>query len=87
MHTITRVPAASNRYARNAVLLALGKAIREARRNRGISQESLALKAHIDRSYMGAIERGDQNIGIMHLTRIAYALEMTLAELVIEAAL
>jgi transcriptional regulator with XRE-family HTH domain len=69
------------------VLLALGGAIRNARRQRGVSQEGLALRTLIDRSYMGAIERGDQNIGVMHLSRIAHALEMTVTELVMEAAI
>ena len=52
-----------------------------------MSQEGLALRTQIDRSYMGAIERGDQNIGVMHLARIAHALDMTVTELVMEAAL
>lgn len=41
----------------------------------------------IDRSYMGSIERGDQNIGVMHLARIASALDMTISELVMDAEL
>jgi transcriptional regulator with XRE-family HTH domain len=65
----------------------LGAAIRRARRERGVSQESLALLTEIDRSYMGSIERGDQNVGVMHLVRIADALDVTVAELVIEAEL
>jgi transcriptional regulator with XRE-family HTH domain len=81
------VPIASPRHAGHPVLTALGGAIRQARRERGISQEGLALLTQIDRSYMGAIERGDQNIGVMHLTRIAHAMEMTVTELVMEAAL
>jgi transcriptional regulator with XRE-family HTH domain len=81
------VPNASPRHARNPVLTALGKAIRRARKERGFSQEALAHETEIDRAYMGSIERGDQNIGVMHLARIAYALEMTVTELVMEAAL
>ena len=81
------MPIASPRHARHQVLTALGGAIRQARRKRGISQEGLALLTQIDRSYMGAIERGDQNIGVMHLARIAHAMEMTVTELVMEAAL
>lgn len=82
-----RVPVASPRHARHPVLIALGAAIRRARRERGISQENLALLSDIDRSYMGSIERGDQNIGAMHLWRIACSLDMTITELVMEAAL
>lgn len=69
------------------MLIALGLAIRRARRERDVSQENLALLTEIDRSYMGSIERGDQNIGVMHLVRIAHALDMTVTELVMDAAL
>jgi transcriptional regulator with XRE-family HTH domain len=69
------------------VLIALGGAIVRARKERGLSQEALAHETEIDRSYMGSIERGDQNIGVMHLARIAHALGMTITELFMEAAL
>ena len=69
------------------MLTALGRAIRQARKERGFSQEALAHRTEIDRAYMGSIERGDQNIGVMHLFRIATALEMTVTELMMEAAL
>lgn len=82
-----RVPVASPRHARHPVLAALGAAIRRARRERSVSQEGLALLTDIDRSYMGSIERGDQNIGVMHLARIASALDMTISELVMDAEL
>jgi transcriptional regulator with XRE-family HTH domain len=52
-----------------------------------VSQEGLALLTEIDRSYMGSIERGEQNIGVMHLVRIAHALDMTVSELVMDAEL
>lgn len=74
-------------HAHDPVLTALGEAIVRARKSRGFSQEALALKTEIDRSYMGYIERGAQNIGVLHLARIAYALEMTVTELVMEAEL
>ena len=81
------MPVASPKHARHPVLLALGSAIRRARRERAVSQENLALLTEIDRSYMGSIERGDQNIGVMHLARIARALDMTVSELVMDAEL
>ena len=81
------MPSASPNYVTNPFLVELGSAIRRARKERGISQEKLALETEIDRAYVGAIERGEQNIGVMHLVRIAYAMEMTLTELVMEAAL
>lgn len=69
------------------MLVQLGLAIRRARDERGISQETLAADSHIDRAYMGHIERGNQNIGVIHLHRIATALQMTVTELVMEAEL
>ena len=81
------MPVASLRHARHPVLVSLGSAIRRARRERLVSQENLSLLTEIDRSYMGSIERGEQNIGVMHLVRIAHALDMTVSELVIDAEL
>lgn len=46
-----------------------------------MSQEELALRAGIDRSYMGSVERGEQNIGVMHLVAIAEALGVSVVEL------
>jgi transcriptional regulator with XRE-family HTH domain len=68
-------------HAKNKVLTAFGTAIRRARKVRGVSQEELALKCEIDRSYMGSIERGEQNSGLLHIARIAKALDMKIAEL------
>lgn len=51
-----------------------GVAIRAERQAQGLSQEALADKANIDRSYMGGIERGEHNIAIMNLLKIADAL-------------
>lgn len=67
--------------------MALGKAIRKARLERGVSQEELADRSSIDRSYMSSIERGKQNPGIISVLRIAHALEMTATELMAEAEL
>ena len=81
------MPISSPRYAEDPALLALGKAIRKARLERGVSQEELADRSSIDRSYMSSIERGMQNPGIISVLRIAHALEMTATELMAEAEL
>ena len=81
------MPVTSPRHANDPVLVALGGAIRRSRHVRGISQEELAHLSAIDRSYMSSIERGGQNPGIVSVARIAHALEMTLTELMAEAAL
>ena len=67
------MPITSPRYANDPVLVALGEAIRRSRRVRGISQEELAHRSEIDRSYMSSIERGGQNPGIVSVARIARA--------------
>jgi len=66
----------------NSALVALGKAIRAARTERGISQEKLALLAEVDRSYVGRIERGDNNVAFLTLARLAEALDLKVAQLV-----
>ena len=55
---------------------AFGRAIRELRLERGISQEELAHRAGIDRSYMGGVERGERNASLKNILRVAGALEI-----------
>lgn len=61
-------------FAGNPALVGLGAVIRAERQAQGLSQEALADKANIDRSYMGGVERGEHNIAIMNLLKIADAL-------------
>jgi transcriptional regulator with XRE-family HTH domain len=77
----------SSPSAQEAALVAFGKAIRAQRAELGVSQEELALRSGIDRSYLGAIERGEQNVGLLHLIRIASALGVSLTKIVGEAGL
>ena len=60
---------------------ALGKRIRQLRQARGWSQEHLANEAGIHRTYMWGIERGVRNPSLRHLTCIADALGLPIAEL------
>jgi transcriptional regulator with XRE-family HTH domain len=60
---------------------ALGKAIRAARKQQGYTQETFALKADIDRSYYGAIERGEFNVTVDTIMSIAKGLRVPAAEL------
>jgi transcriptional regulator with XRE-family HTH domain len=66
-------------------LIAVGSTIRQMRVSKGISQEALALMAEVDRSYLGRVERGDNNVAILTLVKIAAALETTVADLVVAA--
>lgn len=68
-------------HASSKVLRAFGAAVRRARKEQGVSQEELALKCEIDRSYMGSIERGEQNSGLLHIAKLAKALDMKISEL------
>jgi len=77
----------SSPSTQEAALVAFGKAVRAERAELGVSQEELALRSGIDRSYLGAIERGEQNAGLLHLIRIASALGVSLTKIVGEAGL
>jgi transcriptional regulator with XRE-family HTH domain len=64
----------SPKHAGNPVLTGLGAVIRELRTEGGRSQEALAVDAELDRSYMGGIERGEHNLTLLNLQKIATAL-------------
>ncbi|WP_082493755.1 helix-turn-helix domain-containing protein [Massilia sp. Leaf139] len=74
-------------HAKNSALVSFGAAVRVVRTVKGISQEELAHRCGVDRSYLGAIERGEQNSGLLHLVRIATALETTVGDLMTRAGL
>ena len=71
----------------NGHLAKLGKAIRVARLERGLSQEALADAAGIDRSHMGKIERGERNVSVLNVARVADALGTSIATLAASAGL
>lgn len=76
-----------SKLRQNPDLVALGSALRRLRLARDISQERLALLADVDRSYVGRVERGDNNVALLTLKRLAEALNLSLAELMAEAGL
>lgn len=59
------------------ILIKLGSTIRSLRRRQKMSQEDLALEANLDRTYMGGIERGERNVAVMNLCKIAKALNVS----------
>lgn len=63
------------------ILPKIGDRIRDVRRSKNITQEDLADLAHIDRSYMGRVERGERNMSMTTLFRIAKALKVDSCEL------
>lgn len=64
-----------------AALRDLGRRIRAQRRSIGLTQEQLALVAGVDRSYFGAVERGERNITFLVLWRLCLALQCDMAAL------
>ncbi|TQV85270.1 helix-turn-helix transcriptional regulator [Exilibacterium tricleocarpae] len=62
-------------------LLALGRRIKHLRLEKGYKQKRLAEHIGIDRSYIGGVERGERNPGIVNLVRIAMALEVEVGDL------
>lgn len=64
------------------VLERLGAEIRVKRQHSGMSQEELASKCGLHRTYIGSVERGERNISIKNLLRLADALGCSLSSLV-----
>lgn len=58
----------------------VGQRIKELRRGEGISQEKLALKAGIDRTYLAGVEQGKRNPSIKSLEKIINALDISFGE-------
>ncbi|MBW7477235.1 helix-turn-helix domain-containing protein [Paenibacillus oenotherae] len=55
-----------------------GKRVKELRTKNGFSQEILAARAGLDRSYIGGIERGERNVSLRNIQRLAVALNTTI---------
>jgi transcriptional regulator with XRE-family HTH domain len=51
-----------------------GERMRQLRRKKGLSQESLALICDLDRTYIGGVERGERNISLVNIHKISDAL-------------
>lgn len=60
---------------------AFGRAIRELRTVEGLSQEALAERAGLHRTYIGGIERGERNVSLVNIGLLADALDVSLAAL------
>jgi len=58
-----------------------GKRLREIRKTAGLSQEELGFKANIHRTYIGAVERGEQNVSLDNIYKLAQALKVEMKEL------
>ncbi len=58
-----------------------GERVRELRLAKGLSQEELAFKSGVHRTYLGGIERGERNPALRNIAAIAEALGVSLSEL------
>lgn len=63
-------------------LIKIGSKIRELRLAKGYSQEGIADASGMGRTYMGSVERGEQNISIQNLIQIAFALRVEVGMLI-----
>jgi transcriptional regulator with XRE-family HTH domain len=66
---------------RSNPLLLFGRHLAEIRRAKGWSQEKLALESGLARSYLGGVERGQRNIALINICRLAEALGVPPADL------
>ena len=64
-----------------AIKAVFGKRVRELRSLQGFSQEGLALACSLDRTYIGGIERGERNLSLINIQKIASALHVPIREL------
>jgi len=63
------------------IRLLLGQAIRRRRQELSISQEELAARAGLHRTYLADVERGSRNVALLNIEKIARALEVSLPKL------
>jgi transcriptional regulator with XRE-family HTH domain len=57
-----------------------GERVRQLRKKQGLSQEALAFKAGIDRTYMTSIENGKRNVSVQNIEKVINALEISIQE-------
>jgi len=58
-----------------------GKALRQRRNKLGVSQEAFADMCELDRTYVGGIERGEWNVALVNIEKIAKTLRISMSEL------
>ena len=62
------------------IKILVGKRVKELRNKLGISQEELAARAELDRTYITSVECGKRNISIANIEKLAKALKVSLHE-------
>jgi len=62
--------------------IVFGRRIREIRSQRGLSQEKLAELADLHRNYVGGVERGERNVSLVNIVKLAHGLSVRPAKLI-----
>jgi transcriptional regulator with XRE-family HTH domain len=65
----------------NDILIKFGQRVRNERLKKSLSQEKLAASAGVHRTYIGMIERGEKNITLINIQKIAVALDLSIDSL------
>lgn len=63
------------------ILIKFGDRVREERTKQGLSQEQLAIKTGVHRTYIGMVERAEKNITLLNIEKIAKALNTKIVDL------
>lgn len=63
------------------ILQVFGRRVRGLRAEQGLSQEAFADKCGLDRTYIGGIERGERNVALRNISRLANSLGMSISDL------
>jgi transcriptional regulator with XRE-family HTH domain len=71
--------------ASDPLFAAFGAAVRTLRMRRGLTQEALAERAQLHRTYLTDVELGRRNVSLYNIGRLAAALEVPMAELIGDA--
>lgn len=66
---------------RKDILVRFGERVRELRSEQGWSQEGFAHECELDRTYVGGIERGERNLALRNIEKIATTLGLSISEL------
>jgi len=66
------------------ILVKFGNRVKELRKELGISQEELASRADLHRTYIGMIERAEKNVTLINIEKIANALNVAISKLLID---
>lgn len=66
---------------KQSILINFGKRVREIRKQKGYSQEELAYRSGLHRTYIGMIERAEKNITLNNIEKISNALKIKIKDL------